>query len=188
MQRATIDWIWGLQLWEHCCCQVPLSSSAPSAASEQEPRRCWEDPAIYKSALFNSPTLQIPSVGSAQLLHLGPTRRATLWTWSCNFGLIYKCAWNCSCWHGSTNTFMFFFNPGKNAITYPHTFAKNPALLPLNCNLCCPDVLMWCWLHFTSFTYSAYFSQILAFKYLCVSYNINRIKTQKATMFAIIPF
>lgn len=57
MQRATIDWIWGLQLWEHCCCQVPLSSSAPSVASEQEPRICCEYPAIYKSALFNSTTL-----------------------------------------------------------------------------------------------------------------------------------
>lgn len=57
MQRATIDWIWGLQLWEHCCCQVPLSSSAPSVASEQELRSCCEYPAIYKSALFNSTTL-----------------------------------------------------------------------------------------------------------------------------------
>lgn len=64
MQRATIDWIWGLQLWEHCCCQVPPNSSAPSVASEQEPRTCCEYPAIYKSALSNCITLLLPTYKS----------------------------------------------------------------------------------------------------------------------------
>lgn len=52
-----------------------------------------------------------------------------------------------------------FFSPFKKAIPYPHTFDENPALLFLNCNLCCP--IFYC---DVSYILHALLTQLLSLK------------------------
>lgn len=105
---------------------------------------------LSKSRLWEAPS-------SCLFLHLGPTWRGKPWTWSHNFDFIYKYAWKFSCWHRSTNTF-FFFSPGKKCRYLSLHIFWEFCLPFLKLQPLLPNILIWCWLHFTSFTYSAYFS------------------------------
>jgi len=93
---------------------------------------------MYKSALFNSETLQIPSVGRAQLLPLPPSQAHVKGPEVVILILFTNMPGSLAAGTEQQILFLFFPSLGKNAITFPHTFAENSALFSLNCNLCCP--------------------------------------------------
>lgn len=133
---------------------------------------------LSKSRLWEAPS-------SCLFLRLGPTWRGKPWTWSRNFDFIYKYAWKFSCWHRSTHTFFFFLALVKMPLPIPtHLLGILPSLKlrPL-----LPDILIWCWLHFTSFTQLISLKSLLSNIFVCLIILIV-LKYKKPMIFAIIPF